>query len=131
MSDWLERELRRGLAPVAAPETLRIRLGLAPASRRVFPRVALTVAAAVVFIIGASVAAGRTPALDLRSTAGVDVVRESAEDVRLVRCDGGAGLPVRVNAGKPTVLLAHSSSDVPARPSTAASEAGCHLCHNL
>ena len=131
MSDWLERELTRGLAPVAAPEALRIRLGLAPARRRVFPRVALTVAAAVVFIIGASVAAGRTAALDLRSAAGVDVVRESAADVRLVRCDGGAGLPVRVNAGKPTVLLAHSSSEMPARPSTATAEAGCHLCHNL
>lgn len=131
MSDWLERELARGLAPVAAPEALRIRLGLARAKRRAFPRVALTVAAAVALIIGGSVAAGRTPALDLRSAAGVDVVRESAGDVRLVRCDGGAGLPVRVNAGKPTVLLAHNTSEMPARPSTAASEAGCHLCHSL
>ncbi len=131
MSDWLERELTRGLAPVAAPEALRIRLGLAPARRRVFPRVALTVAAAVVFIIGASVAAGRTAALDLRSAAGVDIVRESAEEVHLARCDGGAGLPVRVNPGKATVLLAHSSSEMPARPSAATAEAGCHLCHNL
>ena len=60
MSDWLERELARGLAPVAAPEALRIRLGLARAKRRAFPRVALTVAAAVALIIGGSVAAGRT-----------------------------------------------------------------------
>ena len=73
MSDWLERELARGLAPVAAPEALRIRLGLARARRRAFPRVALAVAAAVVVIIGGSVAAGRTAALDLRRAAGVDV----------------------------------------------------------
>ena len=131
MSDWLERELARGLAPVAAPEALRIRLGLARAKRRAFPRVALTVAAAVALIIGGSVAAGRTAALDLRSAAGVDVVRESAEDVRLVRCDGGAGLPVRVNAGKATVLLAHSTSEMSAHTSAAAAEAGCHLCHTL
>ena len=131
MSDWLERELARGLAPVAAPEALRIRLGLAPARRRAFPRVALTVAAAVALIIGGSVAAGRTSALDLRSAAGVDVVRESAADVRLVRCDGGAGLPVRVNAGKATILLAHFTVEMPAHPSTVAPEAGCHLCHSL
>ena len=131
MSDWLERELARGLAPVASPEALRIRLGLARARRRTFPRVAFTVAAAVVLIIGGSVAAGRTAALDLRSAAGVGVVRETAEDVRLVRCDGGAGLPVRVNAGKATILLAHSTSEVPAHASTVAAEAGCHLCHSL
>ena len=131
MSDWLERELVRGLAPVAAPEALRIRLGLARARGRTFPRVAFTVAAAVVLIIGGSVAAGRTAALDLRSTAGVDVAPESAADVRLVRCDGGAGLPVRVNAGKATVLLAHSSSEMSAHTSAAATEAGCHLCHSL
>ena len=131
MSDWLERELIRGLAPVAAPEALRIRLGLAPARRRVFPRVTLTVAAAVVFIIGASVAAGRTAALDLRSAVGVHVVRETAENVRIVRCDGGAGLPARINAGKTTILLAHSTAETPARPATATAEAGCHLCHNL
>jgi hypothetical protein len=131
MSDWLERELARGLAPVAAPEALRIRLGLAPARRRKLPRVALSVAAAVTLIIGASVAAGRTAALDLRSAAGVDVVRESAEGVRLARCDGGAGLPVRVNAGKATVLLAHASSEMPAHTSAGATEAGCHLCHSL
>jgi hypothetical protein len=136
MSDWLERELARGLAPVAAPEALRIRLGLARAKRRTFPPVAFTVAAAVALIIGGSVAAGRTAALDLRSAAGVDVVRDSSYDVqapgvRLARCDGGAGLPVRVNAGKPTVLLAHSTAEMPAHPAAAAPEAGCHLCHSL
>lgn len=131
MSDWLERELARGLAPVAAPEALRIRLGLAPARRRTFPRMALTVAAAVAVIIGGSVAAGRTDSLDLRSAAGVDVVRESAGDARLVRCDGGAGLRVRVNAGNATVLLAHEGSEMPAHTSGGATEAGCHLCHSL
>jgi hypothetical protein len=135
MSDWLERELARGLAPVAAPEALRIRLGLARARRRAFPRVAFTVAAAVVLIIGGSVAAGRTAALDLRRATGVDVARQPAEDVqmsdmRLVRCDGGAGLPARVNAGSATVLLAHSNVEMPAHAS-AATEAGCHLCHSL
>jgi hypothetical protein len=93
--------------------------------------VALTVAAAVALIIGGSVAAGRTTALDLRSAAGVDAVRGSAEDVRLVRCDGGAGLPVRVNAGNATFLLAHEGSEMPAHTSAGAGEAGCHLCHSL
>ena len=37
MSDWLERELARGLAPVAAPEALGVRLGFARAKRREFP----------------------------------------------------------------------------------------------
>ena len=55
MSDWLERELARGLAPVAAPESLGVRLGFERARRREFPRVALAVAAAVVMIIGARV----------------------------------------------------------------------------
>ena len=137
MSDWLERELARGLAPVAAPEALRIRLGLAPAKRWVFPHVALTVAAAVVFIIGGSYAAGRTAAFDLRRATGVEVALRPAEDVqrsdiRLVRCDGGAALPVRVNAGNATVLLAHSNIEMPAHTSATAPEAaGCHLCHSL
>ena len=34
MSDWLERELARGLAPVAAPEALGVRLGFERARRR-------------------------------------------------------------------------------------------------
>ena len=89
MSDWLERELARGLAPVAAPEALRIRLGLAPAKRWVFPRVALAVAAAVVLIIGAGYAAGRTAALDLRQTEARELrFTPSGELESLARCDG-------------------------------------------
>jgi hypothetical protein len=69
MSDWLERELARGLAPVAAPDVLKIRLGFAPARRWEFPRVALALAAAVVMIIGGGYAASRTAALDSRELA--------------------------------------------------------------
>ena len=117
MSDWLERELARGLAPVAAPEALRIRLGLAPAKRREFPRVALAVAAAVVLIIGAGYAAGRTAALDLRREARVNVALRPLDDAQLagarpLRCDGGAAAPAPVNAAKATVLLAHYSLEI-------------------
>src|SRR5260370_18457142 len=119
MSDWLERELARGLAPVAAPEDLRIRLGLAPAKRWVFPRVALTVAAAVVFIIGGSYAAGRTAAFDLRRATGVEVALRPAEDVQmsgipLLPFDRGGWVHVRVNAGNATFLLCHSHIHLPA-----------------
>ena len=132
MSDWLERELARGLAPVAAPEALRIRLGLAQAKPWVFPRVALAVAAAVVLIIGAGYAAGRTAALDLRQTE----VRElrftpSGELKSLARCDGGGSIPLRMSAGKATILLAHTGSEIPAHRLAATSEAGCGLCHSL
>src|ERR1039458_8812351 len=69
MSDWLERELARELAPVAAPGILGVRLGFAPAKRREFPRVVLAVAAAVVLVMGGGYAAGRIAALDLRPLA--------------------------------------------------------------
>jgi hypothetical protein len=136
MSDWLERELSSALTPVAAPDALRIRLGLAPAKRREFPRVMLAVAAAVVVIIGGGFAADRTAALDLRRESMVDVALRPAEEaqmagVRLLRCDGGAALPTQLSGGSATVLLAHSSVDMPAHPLTAAPEAGCHLCHSL
>src|SRR5260370_38605146 len=119
MSVCLEREFARGLAPVAAPEALRIRLGLAPAKRWVFPHIALTVAAAVVFIIGGSYAAGRTAALDLRRAAGVDVALRPAEDVqmsgiRLLRLDGGARVHARGKARNATFLLAHPNIHRPA-----------------
>src|ERR1022692_1978353 len=98
MSDWLERELGRELAPVAAPEALGTRLGFAPAKRWEIPRLALAVAAAVVLVIGGSFAASRTEALDLRRAAGVGVSMRPAEGeqltgARLIRCDGGAGMP--------------------------------------
>jgi len=140
MSDWpeeeLARELARALTPVAAPRILRIRLGFAPAKRWEFPRVALAVAAAVVMIIGGGYAASRTATLDPHRQAGADVARRPTEGVppagaRLLRCDGGAGMPSQVNAGKPTVLLAHSGSERPDHALAPASEAGCHLCHSL
>jgi hypothetical protein len=140
MSDWPEEELARelalALAPVAAPRMLRIRLGFAPVKRWEFPRAALAVAAAVVMIIGGGYAASRTAALDLRRQAGADVPLRTAAGVpsagaRLLRCDGGAGMPLQVNAGKATVLLAHSGFERPAHTPAAAPEAGCHLCHSL
>ena len=73
MSDWLERELGRELAPVAAPEALGTRLGLATAKRWEVPRLALAVTAAVVLVIGRSYAASRTEALDLRRSADVAI----------------------------------------------------------
>src|ERR1017187_689968 len=110
MSDWLERDLAHELAPVAAPGMLRVRLGLTPAKRWEFSPVALAVAAAVVMIIGGGYAASRTAALDIRELAAREVrCRDTAEfseggaplvGARLVRCDGGAGLPLQVNAGK-------------------------------
>jgi hypothetical protein len=134
MSDWLERELARELAPVAAPPMLAIRLGLAPAKRWVFPRMALAVAAAVVLVIGGAYAASRTEALDLRLEAGVDVAEDSPlSAARPPRCDGGAARPLRVTAPKATVLLAHAApaGETPGRAPGGSSEAGCHLCHNL
>jgi hypothetical protein len=127
MSDWLERELARELAPVSAPDLLRIRLGFAPAKRWEFPRLALALAAAVVLVIAGGYAASRTAALDLRRQAGADVARRPAEGVAPV----GAGMPSQVNAGKATVLLAHSGSERPAHTLVPAPEAGCHLCHSL
>src|ERR1035438_8999056 len=79
MSDWLERELGRELAPVAAPEALGTRLGFAPAKRWEVPRLALAVAAAVVLVIGGSYAASRTEALDLRWAAGLRLCRNCRE----------------------------------------------------
>jgi len=134
MSDWLERELARGLAPVAAPEALGVRLGFERARRREFPRVALAIAAAVVMIIGAGYAAGRTAALDLRREARVNVALRPLDDAQLaaarpLRCDGGAAAPAPVNSGRATVLVAHYSIESPAHPLPAASDAGCHFCH--
>ena len=130
MSDWLERELARGLAPVAAPEALGVRLGLAPANPWVFPRVALAVAASVVLIIGAGYAASRTASLDLRQIEAREL-RQSGELGSLARCDAGGAMPLRMTSGKATILLAHISSETPAHSLAATNEAGCHLCHSL
>jgi hypothetical protein len=136
MSDWLERELARELAPVAAPEALGTRLGFAPAKRWEIPRLALAVAATVVLVIGGSFAASRTEALDLRREAGVGVSMRPAEGeqltgARLIRCDGGAGMPLQMNADKATILLAHSGSERSGHTLAAAPEADCHYCHSL
>src|SRR4051794_32146586 len=136
MSDWLERELARGLAPVAAPESLGVRLGFERARRREFPRVALAIAAAVVMIIGAGYAAGRTSALDLRLEARANVTLQPLDEGQLaaarpLRCDGGAASPAPVNSARATVLLAHYSIEPPAHSMPASAEAGCHLCHSL
>jgi hypothetical protein len=129
MSDWLERELSRGLAPVAAPQALRIRLGLAPAKRWVFPRVAVAVAAAVVLIIGGGYAASRTAALDLRQVEARELRSTTSEN--LARCDAGPSIPLQMNSGKATILLAHTVSEMPAHTLATTNEAGCHLCHSL
>jgi hypothetical protein len=136
MSDWLERELARGLAPVAAPESLGVRLGFERARRREFPRVALAIAAAIVMIIGAGYAAGRTSALDLRIAARANVALQPLDEVQLaaarpLRCDGGAASPAPVNSARATVLLAHFSAEPPAHSMPVAADAGCHLCHSL
>ena len=119
MSDWLELELTRGLAPVAAPHILGVRLGFAPAKRWALPRVVLAVAAAVVLVIGAGYAASRTSALDLRQLA-------SARP-------GEPATTCQVNAGQVTVLVAHvaSASKTHDRALVAAPDAGCRACHTL
>ncbi len=127
MSDWLERELVRGLAPVAAPHTLRVRLGFAPARRWELPRLMLAVAAAVLLVIGGGYAANRTATYDLDREAGVDLTQSGG--AHLPRCDGGAGMRSQMNAGNATVLLAHESAPAVGTPSTV--DAGCHLCHTL
>ena len=134
MSDWLERELGRELTREAAPDALGIRLGFAPVKRWEVPRLALAVAAAVVLVIGGSYAASRTEALDLRRTAGVSIrpaEGETGSGARLLRCDGGAGMTLQVNADRATVLLAHSGFERSAHTMAAAPEAGCHFCHSL
>ncbi len=136
MSDWLERELAREMAPVEAPEALGTRLGLTAGKRSPFQGLGLAVAAAVVLVIGGSFAASRTEALDLRQAAGVNVSPRSTEGMdltgaRLLRCDGGGGMPLRVKAGEATLLLAHSGLERPAHTRAVGPEADCHFCHSL
>ena len=156
MSEWLERELARGLAPVAAPGMLGVRLGLGTAKRREFPGAVLAVAAAVVLVIGGGYAASRTAAFDVRqltakelrgtrtvesgSTRPVAVAawlgREAGLDV-VQGCDGATDKRFQRNAGKATVLVAHARSEglagwkIPEHSLAATTDAGCRLCHNL
>jgi hypothetical protein len=115
MSDWLVRELARGLAPVAAPEVLKIRLGLAPAQRWEFPRVALAVAAAVVMIIGGGYAASRTAELDSRELAARELC--GAETVEFASTD-----PVAIAAWLHKELHREGGVEIPLR-----SVEGVHL----
>ena len=134
MSDWLERELGRELVRVPAPDALGTRLGFTRAKRWELPRLALAVAAAVVLVIGGSYAASRTEALDLRRAADVAIrpaEGEPGSGARLLRCDGGAGTALHVNADQATVLLAHSGSERSAHTPAASPEADCHRCHSL
>ena len=161
MSDWLERQLARELAPVTAPGTLKVRLGFAPPKRREFPRAWLAVAAAVVLVLGGGYAASRIAALDLRQSAArqlrsVETVESASPDrvvsaawlhreggvdppqppasaalrtrSGLVRCAGGAALPLQVDTARATVLLAHAG---PAPVLAATPDSGCRLCHSL
>jgi hypothetical protein len=132
MSEWLERELRRGLAPVRAPEALGIRLGFAAGKRWALPRVALGVAAAVVMAIGGGYQGGRT-VLEARRGSSTGALLRTVEGARLTetglpRCDGGAGMPVRVDADRAIVLLAHSGGN---RPAHALAAGDCNHCHRL
>jgi hypothetical protein len=135
MSDWLERELARELAPAAAPEALAARLGFAPVKRWAFPGLGLAVAAVVAMVIAGSYAASRTEWLDLRAAAGVGAAPRLEEGIRLGdargRCDGGANLPLRLEAGKATILLAHAGSERAAHGLAAAPEGDCRFCHSL
>jgi len=67
---------------------------------------------------------------------GAGVVLRTADDApmdgaRVMRCDGGAGVPLRVNAEKATILLAHSGFERGTHTLAAAPEADCGQCHSL
>src|SRR4051794_9722327 len=88
MSDWLEGQLSQHLSPVTAPEELRVRLGLARAKRREFPRMLLAVAATVVMMMAGGLAASRTTPLDLQQVAAEEL--RNVEAVEFVSADPGA-----------------------------------------
>src|SRR3954451_7441269 len=125
MSDWLERELSRGLGKVGAPDALGERLGFARPARREFPGAVLGVAAAVIMIVAAGYAASTSRTLDLYpAPARVALVSWNAEDNAL-RCDGGAGLSLPLRNANATELLAHHGGSIDRLP--AASDAGCRF----
>jgi len=144
MSDWLERELARGLTRVPAPEALGERLGLVRPSRSEFRGAVLAVAAAILAIVGGGYA-GQSTKLDLyrfteRDLAAVQPIElASAHSVsrvswnvsdgsaRPVRCDGAAELPVRSAAM--TALLAHHGMSEDRMQNSG--DAGCGFCHTL
>jgi hypothetical protein len=138
MSDWLERELTRGLGRVNAPDALGERLGFTRPAPREFRGAVLAVAAGVCMIVAGGYAASRSHALDLyRAPRGEATVQlASNRPVSLVswnrgelRCDGGAGLNAPLPNANTTALLAHHGGAVE-RPH-AAGDAGCNFCHSL
>ncbi|MEO8369216.1 MAG: hypothetical protein ABI806_08455 [Candidatus Solibacter sp.] len=137
MSDWLERELARGLGGVKAPDALGERLGFTRTAQREFRGAVLAVAAGVCLIVAGGYAASRSHALDLyRAPAREAAVQLAANrPVSLVswnrgalRCDGGAGLNVPLPNANTTALLAHHGQ-VERTHSTA--DTGCGFCHSL
>jgi hypothetical protein len=130
MSEWLEGELARELAPVEAPEELGIRLGFTPSRRWVMPRAALAVAAAVLMAIGGGYSANRTLTVP-RPDAFSEVSAQQAGGGTLPRCDSGAGTPVRVNADQAIVLLAHTGAERRGHAAATLPEGDCRHCHNL
>lgn len=116
MSDWLERHLARELAPVAAPDTLGIRLGLLPAKRWELPRLALAVAAAVVVIMGGGFAASRTAALDLRQGTAWQLHGTATAEFTSSGREAAAARPRREAGG-----------DVPLRPAEGLRRTGAQL----
>jgi len=106
MSDWLERELSKDLAPVVAPQELGVRLGFAKAKRRVFPRTAFAVAAGIVMMMAGGVAASR----EARNG-----------EVEFVSVDRGAI----------AVWLGHQGGAGAERNTGASADVGCKACHRL
>jgi hypothetical protein len=147
MSDWLERELVRGLGKVNAPDALGERLGFTRTPPREFRGAVLAVAAAVCMIVAGGYAASRSHALDLYRSpereAAVNRPLElaSSRPVSLVswdrgeaggrplRCDGGAGLNVPLPNANATSLLAHHGGSV--ERAHVSGDAGCGFCHSL
>ncbi|MEO8597036.1 MAG: hypothetical protein ABI759_27205 [Candidatus Solibacter sp.] len=152
MSDWLERELARGLTKVPVPDALGERLGLVRPRQRSEVRGAFLAVAAAVFVIVAGGYAASQPALDLYrftahdAAAGRPIELASARTVSLVSwnpregnpreganrplsCDGGAGVSVPLRRGNTTALVAHHAGSEERMPS--AGDAGCGFCHSL
>jgi hypothetical protein len=146
MSDWLERELARGLTRVNAPEALGERLGLVRPMRSEYRGALAAVAAAVMIIVGGGYAAGQSTSLNLYRfmerdlAAGNPVELASAQTISRVswnsrdsvdrssRCAGG---PVAGTQGRPanmTALLAHRGIS---EERLQGSDAGCGFCHSL
>ena len=147
MSDWLERELGRGLGKVNAPDALGQRLGFTRAAPREIRGAALAVAAVLCMIAAGGYAASRSHALDLYRSqdriiaANPTLEMASSRPVSLVswvrgesgnrslRCDGGAGLTVPLRNANATALLAHHGGSTERVHSSA--DAGCGFCHSL